>query len=271
MASWQMSKRPSGRLGCHIGSQNQPFRRVIMNNKKTRITKVAVNADNEIVGYSGRSKVDGWPLHAQAPKKAVNQLVKQLEEEIKTETLTLEVFGEMFDTFDEEMSDEFGFEADDEEGEEPEEGDEEGIDGMRINADYKAKYAQHNDSCGDELANVLHEVVTIQVPRIGKDGKQNGTKDSCSPDAMAKIAKANGIIDRYKGWSHLNVGHIRMILRNTLFAMINRGEEVVVGKKTWKENKKLQEEVVEKRKKTAKKFAELKKKSANKAKKAKAA
>lgn len=233
-----------------------------MNNQKTRITKVAVNADNEIVGYSGRSKVDGWPLHAQAPKKAVNQLIKQLEEEIKAETLTLEVFGEMFDTFDDEMNDEFGFDADEEETEEDEDEDR---DGMRINADYKAKYAQHNDSCGDELANVLHEVVTIQVPKIGKDGKQNGTKDACDPDAMVKIANTNGIMDRYTGWSHLNVGHIRMILRNTLFAMINRGEEVVVGKKTWKENKKLQEEVAEKRKKTAKKFADLKKKSASKA------
>ena len=234
------------------------------NKKNTRITKVAVNADNEIVGYSGRSKVDGWPLHTQAPKKAVNQLVKQLEEEIKTDTLTLEVFGEMFDTFEDEMNDEFGFDADEEE-EEVEEGEDEERDGMRINADYKAKYAQHNDSCGDELANSLHEVVTIQVPKIGKDGNQNGTKDACDPNAMVKIAKANGIKDRYEGWSHLNVGHVRMILRNTLFAMINRGEKVVVGKKTWKENKKLQEEVAEKKKKTAKKFAELKKKSASKA------
>ena len=233
------------------------------NKKSTRITKVAVNADNEIVGYSGRSKIDGWPLHAKAPKKAVKQFIKQLDGEIEAETLTYEVFGEMFDTFEDEMNEEFGFSAEDEE-EEVEEGEEE-RDGMRINADYKAKYAQHNDSCGDELANSLHEVVTIQVPKIGKDGKQNGTKDACDPDVMAKIAKANGIKDRFDGWSHLNVGHVRMILRNTLFAMIKRGEKVVVGKKTWKENKKLQQEVAEKRKKTAKKFAELKKKSANKA------
>ncbi len=223
-----------------------------MNNKKTRITKVAVNADNEIVGYSGRSKIDGWPLHKQAPKKAVNQLVKQLEEEIKTDTLTLEVFGEMFDAFEDEMNNEFGFDADDDdddEEEEVEEGDEEGSEGMRINADYKARYAQHNDSCGDELAEILHEVVTIQVPKYNKKGEESGTKDACDPNAMAKIAKANGIKDRFEGWSHLNVGHVRMILRNTLFAMIKRGEKVVVGKKTWKENKKLQEEVAEKRKK----------------------
>ena len=236
------------------------------NKKSTRITKVAVNADNEIVGYSGRSKIDGWPLHAKAPKKAVKQFIKQLDGEIEAETLTYEVFSEMFDTFEDEMNEEFGFSAEDEEEEEEvEEGEEEERDGMRINADYKAKYAQHNDSCGDELANSLHEVVTIQVPKIGKDGKQNGTKDACDPDVMAKIAKANGIKDRFDGWSHLNVGHVRMILRNTLFAMIKRGEKVVVGKKTWKENKKLQEEVAEKKKKTAKKFAELKKKSASKA------
>jgi|TARA_Y100000310_G_scaffold80345_2_gene76992 hypothetical protein len=229
-------------------------------NKNTRITKVAVNSNNEIVGYSGRTKVDGWPIHAKAPKKTVNQFIKALEEEIKTDTLTLGVFGDMFDEFDEEMMQEFGLE----EAEEVEEGEEEEREGMHINADYKAKYAQNNDSCGDKLANALHEVVTIQVPKHNKKGEKIGTKDACDLNALAKVAKANKLAERFKSWDGLNVGHVRMILRNTLNAMIKRGEKVVVGKIEWKENKKLQKEVAEKKKKSAKKFADLKKKAAAK-------
>ncbi len=230
-------------------------------NKNTRITRVAVNKDNEVVAYSGRTKIEAYLIHSKATKQEIAEFIKSLEGEIKQDTLTFDLFGELFDDFDDALSEDYGYEdADSEDSED----DEEEKKSMCINADYKAKYAQNNDSCGDELANVLHEVVTVQVPKIGKDGKQRGTKDSCCDKAMEKIAKDNGILDRFHSWGNLNIGHIRMVLRNTLFAMINRGEKVVVGKKVWKENKKLQQEVAERKKKSAKKFADLKKKSAKK-------
>ena len=227
--------------------------------KKTAIiTRVEINKDNELVATDGKD-TEGWAVHEKANLGEKAIIVKQLNKQAKEDGLTFGQFGDAFDNWNDELDDKYGFDEGENEDESPDDEEEKKV-GMSINADYKAKYAKHNQSCGDELANAMHDVVTIQVPKVNKDGKKIGTKDSCSMAEMKKIAKANGLTARLDGWMHLNIGHIRMILRNALFAMIQNGERVEIGTAVWKEDKKLQEAKEEKRKKTAKKFADLKKK-----------
>jgi hypothetical protein len=247
-----------------------------MNN--TVITRIAVvGSKNEIVGYSGTSRVEGWESHAKAKKADITNFINWCNDIMADEEnegpFTLERFGSEFDAWQEEMDELHGFEEDEEdeedegegEGDEESEEDDEERSGMVFSEEYKAKYAQHGQSCGDDVAGILKEEVTIQVPRINKEGKKTGTKDSCSMSEMKNIAKANELGSRLEGWLDLNIGHIRMVLGNALRARINRGEKVVIGKKTWKEDKKLQEEAKKKKEKLGKKFEEMKKKNQAKA------
>ncbi|KKN34838.1 hypothetical protein LCGC14_0789790 [marine sediment metagenome] len=88
---------------------------------------------------------------------------------------------------------------------------------------YREQYRKFNDSCGDDLAEMLRSETTKQ----NKDGD-----DVLDLKALWRVAKDNGV--DYKKYGHLNPGHQRMVISNVLRGMLNKGTDVKVGNKTVK-------------------------------------
>lgn len=88
--------------------------------------------------------------------------------------------------------------------------------GNIVPAKYKARYAEHGGSSGDEIANLLGTECQ------GEKGKIDTAK-------LVAVGAANGI-DVNTRWGHLNVGQQRMNLGNVLRGRRKRGEKVVIGK-----------------------------------------
>lgn len=99
---------------------------------------------------------------------------------------------------------------------------------------YKAKYAKHHDSCGDELAEYLRGYLTstdhvaVDTPK----GPKTKTVHSLNIAAWHSVAVTNNV-DSAK-WTHLNNGQKRMNLGNCLRCKIRHGVDVIVGSKTFK-------------------------------------
>lgn len=141
----------------------------------------------------------------------------------------LTVYGddgeEIEDAFLEEDADEADEDSGDAEGSDDAEAaaeDEEDEDkgGNIVPEKYRKKYGtpQH---CGDEMALVFKDTVTVSV-----DGK-----DECSEAELIRIADQNGVdIGR---WAHLNKGQRRMNLGNVLRGRLKRGERVEIGSTVW--------------------------------------
>jgi hypothetical protein len=107
---------------------------------------------------------------------------------------------------------------------------------------YKELYSQHDDSNGDKYADAFRAFVIDE---------ESGELDY---NKLMTVARANGkSLAKYsrekRGWQ----GRHRMVLGNMLRAMIRRGDDVVIGDKTFKGDK------VEPKAKPAKKPAKAKK------------
>lgn len=124
-----------------------------------------------------------------------------------------------YDEVEDFLTQEAGEEGDDEEGE---------AGGSVVPEKYRLKYGvtQRN---GDDIAETLSAFVTL--PRAGKkdiDGGLDRTK-------LREVAAANGLaakLDDYEDRG-LNGGLLRMNISNILRGMQRRGEQVVIGDKTW--------------------------------------
>ncbi len=103
--------------------------------------------------------------------------------------------------------------------------------GNVVPASYKAKYGKAQN-CGDAMASVLTDAVTREVKTTTPGGKQKLVA-RVDLEALARVAKANGIEGRLAKWAGLNSGMQRMNLGNVLRGMLKRGEAVTVGKRTW--------------------------------------
>ncbi len=86
---------------------------------------------------------------------------------------------------------------------------------------YREQYKENDDSCGDELSQLLKEAVT---------GKNDKGKPCIDLTELKKIAVQNGIeVDRF---THLNPGHQRMCVGNVLRGMLTKGKNVKIGRHT---------------------------------------
>jgi len=121
----------------------------------------------------------------------------------------------------------------DEEGNPPEDEDSEGGDedaeeeegGNIVPEKYRKRYGKEQN-CGDEVALVFKDFVTVTVSVDGKDVEQ------CSETALVEVCDFNGV--DYHKWDHLkNIGMKRMNLGNILRGKIKRGEKVVIGSRVW--------------------------------------
>lgn len=92
---------------------------------------------------------------------------------------------------------------------------------VQVMSGYREKYRQFDDSCGDEVA----ELLRAHTGKTNKDGKS-----VLDVKALQTVAKTNGI--DLKKYAHLNPGHQRMCIGNVLRGMITRGETVKIGSHT---------------------------------------
>lgn len=83
---------------------------------------------------------------------------------------------------------------------------------------YKEAYAKNGGTCGDELAAAISELAIV-------DGKADAQR-------LSEIADQNGV--DFSRWRHLNIGQQRMNLSNVLRGKLKKGENVKVGKHTFK-------------------------------------
>lgn len=92
-----------------------------------------------------------------------------------------------------------------------------------VPASFKARYAEHNDTCGSTLSLALKDATS----GVNKD------KRPCLlvPELFA-IAKANGIDT--KPYAGLNNGQKRMNVYNRLVGLLNDGTDVRVGKRVFR-------------------------------------
>lgn len=122
-----------------------------------------------------------------------------------------------------------GEEASDEE-------DEEADGGSIVPTKYRILYGAAQN-CGDEMARELTGYVTLErASKANPDGGLDLPK-------LREVAAANGIADKLAKWEDrgLNGGLLRMNTSNVLRGMLRRGEQVVVGKRTWAANPALAE------------------------------
>jgi len=87
---------------------------------------------------------------------------------------------------------------------------------------YKARYKQHGNSCGDEMADAFATLVK--------------TKQGTDLAKLREIGLQNGI-DVESRWGHLNVGQQRMNLGNVLRNRLKNAEKVMIGKDVWNDDK----------------------------------
>lgn len=91
-----------------------------------------------------------------------------------------------------------------------------------VPAKYKANYAKHNNTCGDDIALELKAATTKQDP----DGR-----DVLDVETLWAIAKANELdVTKYVS---LNNGQKRMNVSNKLRGLLKAGKDVVIGKRTF--------------------------------------
>lgn len=122
--------------------------------------------------------------------------------------------------------------ADDQtEGDGSEEADDEEPEGGNIvPLKYRQKYGtpQH---CGDQVALVFKDFVTVTV-QVGEKAVEQ-----CSETALVEVCDSNGV--DYHKWDHLkNIGMKRMNLGNILRGKIKRGERVQIGETIWEAREK---------------------------------
>lgn len=83
---------------------------------------------------------------------------------------------------------------------------------------YRHQYGV-DQNCGDDVAQNLRD----------KTIRKTGKTEYVDMDALAEIAAANGLADRFDGWltKGLNNGMVRMNLGNVLRGKARRGEEIL--------------------------------------------
>lgn len=90
--------------------------------------------------------------------------------------------------------------------------------GSVIPDNYRHQYGV-DQNCGDDVAQKLRD----------KTIRKTGKTEYVDMEALAEIASANGLADRFDGWlaKDLNNGMVRMNLGNVLRGKARRGEEIV--------------------------------------------
>jgi len=88
---------------------------------------------------------------------------------------------------------------------------------------FKARYASHAGTCGDDMALELKAATT----KLNED-----KRETLDVEALFRIAAANGI-DTAK-YLNLNNGQKRMNVGNKLRGMLNAGRDVVVDRRTFR-------------------------------------
>lgn len=83
---------------------------------------------------------------------------------------------------------------------------------------FKERYAATGNNCGDEVAEMMAEIVNVPVK-----GRKNPGVDL---ERLAEVGRQNNI-DVAARWGHLNPGQQRMNLGNVLRGKVNRAEEDV--------------------------------------------
>lgn len=106
-----------------------------------------------------------------------------------------------------------------------EDGDEASLPKSIVPAKYKARYAEHNDTCGSALSLALKEATTHA-------SKEQAGRVVLDVDALWAIAKANGL--DYSKYVGLNNGQKRMNVGNRLVGLLNGGKDVRIGKQVFK-------------------------------------
>jgi len=195
------------------------------------ITRIKLNKENKVAVYAGRTNVHTFELHTKATKKSMTNLLKEVDELIEAaennghDGADLVTITDIVDGYQDEADEKYGFESEDEDVEADEEAGEDGK--MQVQQKYRDRYKKTDGTCGDDMAYAMRDAT-----QVVQDGKE-----VCSPDELRVIAKKNGLVERYDdNWSSHNTGHARMILTNALRGKLKRGEKVVVGSRTWKEN-----------------------------------
>lgn len=96
-----------------------------------------------------------------------------------------------------------------------------------VPAAFKARYSEHNDTCGKPLNLALKAATTT---------KNAEGREALDIPALKAVAKANGI--DFSPYEKLNNGQKRMNVGNKLAGLVKAGTTVVIGKQKFADAKK---------------------------------
>lgn len=88
---------------------------------------------------------------------------------------------------------------------------------------YRAKYAPHGDSCGDDLHHAIKAFITVEE----RDPETGVAREHADLKLLRRLVEQNNVEYR---WDHLNPGQQRMCAGNVLRGMLMKGQPVKVGK-----------------------------------------